>query len=128
MALSQPYKDLIDDGVFASSDAAERLTPAEAGLDRAEGWPLAYEQIGSGKFPEREVFNNHHYEITSGLIDIAKFGVLQWDAAVNYPVTADAKPFVSTASGLWVSDVSTGPAFGNATDPDTLNQQTWRRY
>ena len=31
MALSQPYKDLIDDGVFASSDAAERLTPAEAG-------------------------------------------------------------------------------------------------
>ena len=129
MALSDPYKALIADGVFASSDAAERLTPAEAGLDRAEGWPLPYEQIGSGKFPEREVFNNHFYEKTSGLLDIAKFGVPQWDAEVDYPVTADAKPFVTTASGLWVSDVNTGPAYGNATDPDTPNQQTvWRLY
>ena len=58
MAMSQAYKDLVAAGVWAGGASADRATPTELGLTRAQGWPIAYEQIGSGKHPERELFNH----------------------------------------------------------------------
>ena len=54
--VSQPYKDLIADGAWArdaetTGDNPDRQTPEDAGLDRSQGWPLAYEQVGSDKTP-----------------------------------------------------------------------------
>ena len=128
MAISKAYKDLISGGVWASSEAAQRGAPADFGIDELEGWTVSYEQIGSGKEPEREVFNELHHRVTAGLIDIAAFGVPQWDSEVDYRPAEDAHCFVTTPSGLWVTAQNTGPAFGNATDPDESEQTIWRRY
>lgn len=128
MAISQATKDLVADGVWARSAGAARAEPEDFGLDEAEGWPLPYEQVGSGKEPEREVFNELHHRISAGIIDTVHYGVPAWDAEVNYQPTADAHCFVTTASGLHVTDQGTGPMFGNATDPDASGQTIWRRY
>ena len=55
--VSTGYKDLIAGGVWASASGADRETIEDTGGARADGWPVAYEQIGSGKEPERTVFN-----------------------------------------------------------------------
>ena len=128
MAISAAYKDLITGGVWASAQSADRVAPEDVGLDRSEGWPQSYEQIGAGKEPERTVFNELHHEITAGLIDCAEYGVPPWDETVNYRPSADAHCFVTKPSGLWVTNQNTGPEFGNETDPDTVGQQIWRRY
>ena len=124
MVVSQAFKDLLEDGPWASSESAQKQTPEDAGLTRTEGWPIAYEQINSGKTPERTVFNQLVNEITSALIDIAENGVLPWDTEVNYSANA----FVTTTGGLWIATVATGPAYGNPTNPDTTSQTVWRRY
>ena len=128
MAISAAYKALIADGVWASSPTADRAPPSDFGLQDIVGWPLPYEQRGAGKEPEREVFNELHHRVGSGLIDMARFGVPQWDAEVDYRPTADAHCFVTTRTGLWVTDQPTGPAFGNATDPDQVGQDIWRQF
>ena len=46
--LAQAYKDLLTGGVWARSNVADRELPEEVGLNRADGWPVAYEQQGSG--------------------------------------------------------------------------------
>ena len=74
------------------------------------------------------MFNARDFEIDSGLIDIADSGVLSWDAEVDYVPADDAVCFVTTASGLWLTRMSTGPSFGNVTDPQTAGQTVWRRF
>ena len=125
--VSQPFKDILSDGAWAR-DGAFRETPEDAGIDRGDGWTVAYEQIGSGSLPERDVFNQRDYELDSGLIDIAAMGVPEWDADLDYTPAADAACFVTTSTGLHVTRMNTGPTYSNATDPDTPNQQVWRRY
>ena len=125
--VSQPYKDLLAAGAWARN-GSNRQTPEELGIDREDGYNVAYEQIGSGKEPERTGFNQRLYEIDSAFIDIASMGVPQWDVALNYSPASDALCFATTPTGLWVTDQNTGPAYGNATDPDTPSQQVWRRY
>ena len=126
--VSQAYKDLIADGPWARDAAGNRETPADLGINRADGYDVAYEQIGSGKEPERTGFNQREYELTSALIDFAATGVPAWDVEVDYTPASDAACFVTTAAGLWLTDTATGPATGNATDPDAQNQAIWRRY
>lgn len=126
--VSQPYKDLIEDGVWARNADALKDTPENLGIDRESGYVEAYEQVGSGKTPELEGFNQALHDIYSGLVDVAAMGVPAWDAELNYRPTADAACFATTATGLWVTFMDTGPDFGNATDPETANQQVWRRY
>ena len=43
--------------MWASASSADRETIEDTGGTRADGWVVAYEQIGSGKQPERTVFN-----------------------------------------------------------------------
>ena len=56
MPVSEAIKDIIAGGIWARSPTANREDPEDLGLDRAEGWPLAYEQRGAGKTPERTIF------------------------------------------------------------------------
>ena len=126
--VSQPYKDLIGNGAWARSNTANRQTPADAGLTRADGWTVAYEQIGSGSTPERRVFNQRDYETDSGLVDIAAMGIPEWDVDLDYTPASDAACFVTTDGGLWLTFTDTGPTYGNATDPDSSGQTVWRLY
>ena len=126
--VSQGYKDILSDGAWANSSSADKETPEDAGLTRGNGWPVSYEQIGSGDEPERTVFNQREYECTAALIDIAATGVPAWDVAVDYEPTVDAACFVTTSTGLWLTTVNTGPSYSNATDPGASGQAVWRRY
>ena len=126
--VSGPYKELITGGAWARDADDERETPEAAGLTRDRGWPLPYEQIGANAEPEREVFNQREYELTSALIDFAATGVPAWDAAVDYTPASDAACFVTTPAGLHLTNTATGPATGNATDPDSAGQTIWRRF
>ena len=76
----------------------------------------------------RTGFNQREYELTSALIDFAATGVPAWDAEVDYTPANDAACFVTTTTGLHLTTTATGPATGNATDPDAQNQAIWRRY
>ena len=126
--VSQQYKDLISDGIWAEDVDANRETPADLGLTREDGYPVAYEQIGSGSEPERTGWNQREYEFTSALIDFANGGVPAWDVEVDYTPASDAACFTTTATGLHLTTTNTGPTYGNATDPDAIGQAVWRRY
>lgn len=128
MPVVQALKDLIGDGAWAADTPDERQTPEDAGLTRAMGWPVSYEQRGSGKHPERRVFNQLHWEITSAILDIAHCGVPPHSLEVDYVPTDDAECFVTTTSGLWRTRTATGPSYDNAVSPDTEGQTIWRRY
>ena len=126
--VSQAYKDLIDDGVWGDASAANRETPADLGITRADGYPLPYEQIGSGKTPERTGINQRFNEWYSAFIDFAEMGVPAWDVEVDYTPASDAACFVTTTTGLHLTRTNTGPTYSNATDPDAVGQVVWRRY
>ena len=126
--VSQAYKDLIAGGAWARDIAANRQTPVALGIIRANGYDVAYEQIGSGKEPERTGWNQREYELTSALIDFAATGVPAWDAEVNYTPASDAACFATTPTGLHVTFTNTGPTYSNPTDPDSSGQTLWRRY
>ena len=108
--------------LWASS--GDREDPEDVGLTRADGWTVAYEQIGSGSEPERAVFNQLFRELSGWAIDRLRQGIPSWDIEVDYIHPA----FTTTASGVWVSTADSGPGSGNATDPDDSGQTLWRRY
>ena len=102
----------------------KKRCPEEKGLVRSDGWPVAYEQLHTGKFPEFDVFNQLVFEAGSAVTDIVSAGVLPWTPDVDYV----APCFAMTTSGLHVAFEDSGPGTGNATDPDTLGQTVWRLY
>ena len=128
MAVSQTTKDFMASDVWASNAGALRADPEDFGLVRETGWPQPYEQKGTGKEPELEVFNQLDHELDAALHDCLFYGILPWDAEVNYPHTDEERAFVVTPNGLHVSLQASGPATGNPTDPDEASQQVWRRY
>ena len=107
------------------ADSGDRQDPEDAGLDRAAGWTVAYEQAGSGNYPERLVFNQLMRELSGLFQEALGAGVMQWSAGVDYRHTA----FVGGSDGfLHVSLRSSGPATGDAEDPAADGQTTWRIY
>ena len=128
MTFSAGFKAMLARDVWASSDVAAVETPEDAGLRREDGWGIAYEQIGSGKYPERAVFNNNLQELSAAFADIATQGVPRWSADLDYEPTDSAACFVTTTTGLHVTFTNSGPGYGNATDPDAVGQIMWRRY
>ena len=68
------------------------------------------------------MFNQRDHELDAGLIDVAAYGVPAWDAEVDYTPASDAACFATTATGLHLTNTATGPATGNATDPDAVGQ------
>ena len=116
-------------GLWASDPTADRNDPEDFGIDRAEGFGIAYEQVG-GAEPEREVFNQKFRE-WDGFYGprIVSGGCPEWDPRVNYDVTEDWSSFVLGSDGyLHVAIVPTGPRRGNVTNPTTPGQGAWRRY
>lgn len=107
------------------ADTGDREDPEDVGIARTTGWPVSYEQIGSGSEPERTVFNQLLRELNGWASDRMRMGIGQWDIEVDYLHPA----FATTSSGLWTTNgANTGPTYGNATDPDADDQTAWRRY
>ena len=107
------------------AENGDRETPEELGLDRSKGWPVHYEQVGTGFEPERTLMNQLTREQT-GLADTRmREGIPRWDAEINYRQYAFV---VSDTGRLMVSLVPTGPVHGNVTDPDSEGQTVWRQY
>ena len=100
----------------------ERQDPETLGLDRANGWPVVYEQIG-GKGPEREVFNQLLFEVSKAIRYILANGLPpHWHQDVDYRHPA----FCKTEDGtVYVSRRDSGPRPGNSTDPLTPGQNVW---
>lgn len=111
------------------AENGDREEPEDLGLTRTTGWPVAYEQIGAGKEPERTLFNQLLRELTGWASDGYREGVRLWDGDANYAQHA----FVQTAEGLYVANRASGPALGNAVNPLTEtpqseSQRIWRKY
>lgn len=115
--------DILKIRPWASAAPSNRQDPAEVGIDRAQGWPVAYEQLG-GLFPERTVFNQVLYELTAWATYQLAAGVPEWDAGIDYVHPA----FVTHAGDIWRSSRNTGPATGDATDPSSADQDVWELY
>ena len=126
--VSDGYKDILSDGAWANGAGHNRELPEDEGMTRANGWPVAFEQIGSGLTPQRKVFNQRDYETDSALIDIAAMGVPAWDVEIDYIPATNTACFVTTDTGLHLTFTNTGPSFSNATDPDASGQAVWRLY
>ena len=127
--LSTTFKTLLGKGLWASSPAAATALPEDVGLIREDGWGIAYEQRGSGKFPELTVWNRLFLEATAALRDIADYGgPILWDAQVSYAPTGGDAAFALTATGMYRTFTPTGPRYGNPTDPDTSGQTVWSRF
>ena len=85
---------------------------------------MAYEQIGSGKTPERTGWNQLFRALNGWASDRLTMGIPQWDADVNYKKFA----FATTSQGLHVALNANGPRLGNGVDPSAVGQTTWRQY
>ena len=115
--------------LWASDANADRFDPEDVGLVRNKGWPVAYEQIGSGFEPEREVFNQLLLELQSYFADKTRSGILRWDIDIDYVHSDEASSFVVGSNGkIYVANAPSGPATGNATNPVTAGQTVWRLY
>ena len=112
-------------GVWGSSDAAQRMNPEEAGIDRRVGWHVGYEQPGSGSEPEREVVTQRWREIDGWAAHHMRTGGYhEYDAEVDY--FQWARCIVEGHKYYCVE--ANGPALGNAVSPTTPGQQVWRLY
>ena len=111
--------------LWASGVNAARFAPEDIGLTRTTGWPVAYEQIGSGFEPEREIFNQRFREIDGWAgHNMRTGGAHEWDVDINYYQYARAYVDVHK----YVALVATGPKHGNAVHPETPGQNIWRLY
>lgn len=107
-----------------------RQEPEAVGLDRNEGFSVAYEQSGAGQFPQRGVFNQLFCELYEAFDEKIEYNFPRWDRNVDYPASEQTGyAFVIGSNGrLYVSLAPSGPSLGNSTDPVTLNQSVWREY
>ena len=123
MADSESLKILT--GLWASGSSADRQDPVDAGITRTEGFDLGYEQIGSGDFPQRSIFNQKMREWDGWVSDfIRSGGVKPWDTRIDYYIYAR----IAVGLSKYVATVATGPATGNETDPATAGQAVWVLY
>ena len=105
------------------ADDGERTDPEDVGLDRDDGWTVAYEQVASGFEPERVVFNQMFRELTGWARDRMKMGIPTWDPRVNYRHPA----FVAHDARIYKSILDTGPVAGNSAAP-APDSQVWQVY
>ena len=110
------------------AETGHRASPESAGLERAEGWPVSYEQVGGGRV-ERSVTQQLLYELSLAFRTFLRGGLPAWDSRVQYPGDpGEDRAFVLGSDGReYVSLRASGPAAGNATDPTTEAGQTYWR-
>ena len=104
----------------------ERAVAAAYNLPTSTGWDPRYEQRGSLRYPERQLFNQLLYELSTMVRSRLSAGIMQWDARVDYLHPA----FVTGSDGrIYRSIRDTGPAHSNAYDPTgNSGGLAWRRY
>ena len=107
------------------ADTGDRTDPEDLGLTRTTGWPVAYEQLGSGAEPERALFNQRFRELDGAFADEMRYGIGPWDADIDYHQHARA---TDSAGRKMIATVATGPRSGNATDPAVAGQTVWRPF
>ena len=104
------------------ADTGDRATPESQGINRAEGWNANYSQRGTFKYPEREVDNQLLREFSGLFLDKAKYGVLPWDADIQYA----AEAVVADSDGeYWLAitgNRGVNPKTQSASEP------SWRRW
>ena len=109
--------------VWAASESALRTTPEDAGIDRADGWTVEYEQVG-GTAPQMRVVQQLIHELTTMIVEARDNGLpLDWDGRVNYIHPA----YVKLDGDIYVSQRDNGPALGNAARPGSDNS-IWKPY
>ena len=124
MPISDAFKRIT--APWASGPLGERTAPTDADLDPtlslAIGWPSSFSTDG-GNTPRRRVMNEIIYRRDSALLDIRKYGVLPWDAAVD-----TLEGGVKQVQGdLYRAIVDNGPSYSNAVNPTTDGQTVWAR-
>lgn len=124
------FKKVLSGGLWASANNAERFDPEDVGIVRVHGFTVAYEQVGSGREPEREVFNQKFREWDGAFSEKTRWGVIQWDGEIDYPGDDTLGYAFTTGSdgNLYVALIPSGPTTGNPTDPTSAGQMAWRRY
>ena len=83
MAMSDTLLKLLTSPPWAKDGdrtAPEDRTPP---LDRAIGWPATFSEAGGAK-PSRRVLNQLFYELTLGIAEVGKSGILAWNATIDY--------------------------------------------
>lgn len=101
------------------AENGDRRTPEEANITRARGWDINYELPGTGKYPERDVFNQLVRELQGAFQEHMLYGIPRWDAGVNYATNA----FVQLNGVIYVATQAiTAPG----DEPGTSS--VWRRY
>ena len=111
--------------VWASGVSAARFDPGDVGIVRVAGWSVAYEQIGSGFEPEREIFNQRFRELDGWAEhNMRSGGSHEWDSDINYYQYARA--YVGLHK--YVALVATGPRVGNQVHPEEPGNAVWRLY
>ena len=106
------------------ADTGDRTDPDDATLSpvlsRTTGWPAEFSAT-DGDTPRRRVFNQRFRELDGVAFDVMRYGVLPYDADIDYPQNA-----VTNESGnLYRALVDNGPASANATDPTASGQTVW---
>lgn len=104
------------------SSTGQRMDPEDVGLDRIVGWDISYVQVGGNK-PQRDVFNQLIYELSSLSLTVLSTGIMPWDASVSYVHHAFC---VGSDGRIYITKEDTGPRFGNSSDP-TL-KVLWEEY
>ena len=108
----------------ATLGAENRTLPEDEGITRTRGFGIAYQQPGTGFFPQRTVFNQRYFEWDEGFKHKLVSGIPEWDSRINYFQHA----FCQIAGILYVALVENGPEIGNGADPTDASQTVWRVY
>ena len=111
------------DGIFTEKWADGGDTGEPLGLDRSEGWPIAYSQPG-GNYPTRLLFNLLFLELSALAIELNQNGVgLEYDISIDYV----AKAIVRGSDGnRYIATSANGPATA-VKDPVGDTTGTWEQ-
>ena len=100
----------------------DRMDPSDVGLDRDKGWPVAYEQPGTGFEPEREIWNQILYELSIWAREKMEYG-----GPIPYDPRVDYRRYGRCTAGIhkYIALVANGPARDNVTHPQAANNSIW---
>ena len=109
--------------LWADNAPINRQTPESAGIDRTSGWDINYEQRGTGKYPERKVWNQMIRELQGAFREKMVYGFPRWAADVDWK----RYDFITYGGGIYFATVDNGPsAAQQAETPGTGT--VWRKY
>ena len=109
------------------AETGDREEIETLGITRTVGYPVGYEQQGTGQFPERTGWNQKMREWDGAFGEMYRYGgLIPWDGEIDYYQWARVG---GTDGEKYIAQVATGPAHGNAIDPTTDTANTvWRRH